>query len=125
MILPFKEQFVEPIKKGVKIHTIREDKHGRWQIGRKIHLATGVRTKNYKLFATAVCTNVDIIKIYFAPMAKLPVIIVNDNKLTLEQMIDLAKNDGFNDLIELVEWFEYKDFEGRIIYWKYSNNIYK
>lgn len=48
MILSFKEQFIPKILDGTKIHTIREDKKNRWEAGKKIHFATGVRTKNYK-----------------------------------------------------------------------------
>ncbi len=47
MVLGFKERFVGRILSGVKIHTIREDGHNRWRVGRRIEFATGVRTKNY------------------------------------------------------------------------------
>jgi len=38
-----------------KIHTIR--KGNRWRAGVKIHFATGVRSKGYRQFAEAVCTD--------------------------------------------------------------------
>jgi len=59
MVLAFKKRFVEPIKKGVKIHTIREDKTNRWKSGMKVHAATGVRTKNYNCFFESVCIKIN------------------------------------------------------------------
>lgn len=58
MILSFKKQFSEPILKGTKIHTIREDKPNRWKPGNKIHFANGVRTQNYNCFKESVCISV-------------------------------------------------------------------
>ncbi|GAF06043.1 hypothetical protein [Saccharicrinis fermentans] len=37
MILLFEKQFIEPIQKGIKIHTLREDIHNRWHQGKLIH----------------------------------------------------------------------------------------
>lgn len=64
MILGFKKQFVPKIKFGTKIHTIREDKHNRWKVGNKMHMAIGVRTKKYKQFCgTLTCIRTQ--KIFF------------------------------------------------------------
>ena len=62
MILGFKKQFCPLILSGAKIHTIREDKYDRWKAGRKIHFATGTRTKEYNQFFSGICKSVqDII----------------------------------------------------------------
>lgn len=58
MILSFKSQFILPIIKGTKIHTVREDPNHRWEAGRKTHMATGVRTKFYNCFREDECTGV-------------------------------------------------------------------
>lgn len=64
MVIGFKEQFVYKILNGTKIHTIREDKHDRWRPGMTMHMATGVRTKNYKQFHEDNCTSVQEISIF-------------------------------------------------------------
>jgi hypothetical protein len=55
MILGFKPQFKEPILKGTKIHTLRDDEQERWRVGMTIHFATGVRTKYYNCFKQDKC----------------------------------------------------------------------
>lgn len=117
MILPFKYQFKQPILDGVKIHSIRADKHSRWKKGRIIHMATGVRTKKYNCFAEKKCTGTQQIKIdtsayymndYFVE--------VDGRKLTLAETQKLAWNDGFDNLIYFYQWFN-ENYEGKIIHW--------
>ncbi len=45
--------------------TIRDDPNNRWQAGRKIHFATGVRTKNYHCFAMGECQSTSELFIHF------------------------------------------------------------
>lgn len=63
MVLGFKPQFVQKILNKSKIHTIREDSNDRWKAGRKIQMATGVRTKNYNKFAETDCISTQKIEI--------------------------------------------------------------
>ena len=130
MILSFKNQFPSKIITGTKIHTIREDKPGRWIPGRKIHFATGVKTKNYRCFYESECKAIQSIKIeyfwseYESSMNDLRVWI--DGRLFYkvegnfiegsEQMEQLAKNDGFDSVDDFFLWFS-KDFTGKIIHW--------
>lgn len=120
MILGFKQQFIEPILKGSKIHTIREDKHNRWKVGKIIHFATGVRTKNYNCFLRALCLRTQIIKITYPVIGTenftLPLVSVDDNLLTISEIHALAVNDGFKNLEEFLTWFN-KPFTGKIIHW--------
>jgi hypothetical protein len=61
MILSFKPQFVGKILSGEKIHTIREDKTGRWKEGMKIHFWCGNPrnpSKNPYQFKEGICTGV-------------------------------------------------------------------
>lgn len=135
MILAFKPQFVEPIIKGSKIHTIREDKTNRWTDGRLIQGATGVRTKKYNQFFEAVCMSTQKIEIIYTKDCKMVKIdgefysiIINDIKYfdTHPEIIRLNRlcvNDGFTDYREFFKWFN-KPYIGKIINWtdhKYNN----
>ena len=138
MILSYKKQF--PWKKptdfkkkilfGIKIHTIREDPHGRWKAEKHIHHAHGVRTKNYDCFLENNCVSVQSIKIEYFFLERrssknqarvfidgeLFYQIDNDYQGGLPKMKRLAKNDGFNSVDDFFEWFD-SDFQGRIIHW--------
>ncbi len=113
MVLGFKQRFVGRILSGVKIHTIREDQNSRWSIGRMIHFATGVRTKNYKQFATGKCVDIKVISI--DPENKK--IRVNCIELTGDEKEFLRINDGFDSMLDFWEWFD-KPLIGRIIYFR-------
>lgn len=117
MVLGFKKQFVDKIRSGTKIHTIREDTKNRWKQGNRIHFATGVRTKNYDCFMHDSCYSVQYIKIKWRgdDMTRVQ-IWINDKLLNLDEKIKLAKNDGFSCLAEFLLWFR-DDFEGKIIHW--------
>jgi len=124
MVLGFKTKtkdgrytnFVEKIAKGEKIHTIREDKHNRWCDGRKIHASVGVRTPKYRCFFVGICHSVQDIEILI--MDKSSLIIIVDKKLLLpKEIAKLIVNDGFNSCKEFMEWFDYKNFTGKIIHW--------
>lgn len=119
MILPFKPQFVPRILSGRKIHTIREDKTNRWKPGNKIQMATGVRTKNYNCFKTAVCISVQTIEIkYFMGCGKFPIIKIDGELLDENFELALFQNDGFDSREDFFSWFD-SDFKGKIIHWTY------
>lgn len=129
MILGFKEQFVEPILSGSKIHTIRRDQHDRWKSDNIIHFATGVRTQKYKQFHESVCISVQSINIYWGSAYEGFISINNeyyesffvvngivrgvDNNDLLK---NLSRNDGFPTIEKFFKWFN-KDYEGKIIHW--------
>lgn len=112
MVLGFKKQFVDKIKNGSKIHTIREDKHKRWKEGNTIHFATGVRTKKYKQFISGMCFGVQ--EIYIDN--EQTVVMVDGRRLTFYEIETLAKNDGFDSVCDFLKWFG-DNFTGRIIHW--------
>jgi hypothetical protein len=124
MILGFKKQFVEPYKSGRKKHTIREDKPNRWRAGRKIQLATGVRSKNYNQYGEEVCKSVQEVWIFNKENYRA---IFVDTKLMFEQndqhtfhpdfMKHFAINDGFDTVAEFWEFFNKREFFGKIIHW--------
>lgn len=117
MILSFKPQFVEKILSGSKIHTIREDKNKRWSIGKKIHSATGVRTKQYNCFHEGQCKGLQEFSIYWRGNNIYPVAVyISRRELNLDETERLAKNDGFDTVDDFYKWFN-KDFKGIIIHW--------
>ncbi|WP_317899443.1 hypothetical protein [Aurantibacillus circumpalustris] len=124
MVIGFNKKFVEPILKGVKVHTIREDKNNRWKAGMLMHMATGVRTKQYKEFAKTLCECTCGIEI--EPQAKTVQLIhsIKESEFLGDNGIKtLAKNDGFNSVEDFWKWFN-KPFVGKLIYWK-RNSIKK
>ena len=146
MILGFKAQFKPLILNGTKIHTIREDKHGRWKKGNKIHFATGVRTRNYKQFKAGVCAAVQPIllvnhgnHVYCRIQTGENAYIHNDciehdntkwhkGYPTTHLLFELCRNDGLT-WGDFKEWFipNHGDkFTGKIIHWtefKYSERL--
>lgn len=121
MILSFKKKFVEPIRLGSKIHTIREDPKARWCAGKLIHMATGVRTKKYNCFRPDVCVSVQAIQIHHhdyrdAGGNYLIKVVVDGKELDDFQLDHIAKNDGFKSLGDFFKFFN-SDFQGKIIHW--------
>jgi len=116
MILTYlKEQFKNKILAGIKIHTIREDKHYRWQPGMIIHhWLHNPRnvSKHPHQFLKNQCTGTQEIWIY--PETKkvyISGVMCSDKELEL-----LAINDGFESVKGFLAWFN-KKFDGKIIHW--------
>ena len=134
MILSFKKQFVSKILNGTKKHTIRKDKNKRWNTGRLIHFATGLRSKHYNQFANGYCKKVDkfeiiythvfytnfIKSIIFINDHKPFIVLINNKPLNIDEVKTLAKNDGFDSIEGFLLWFD-QDFQGRLIHW----NLFK
>ncbi|KKM06294.1 hypothetical protein LCGC14_1745450 [marine sediment metagenome] len=116
MVLGFKKQFPDLIMKEIKIHSIREDTHRRWYKGRKIHFATGSRTKNYNKFRDGECKGVQAVAILWK--SGVPVVYIGEAAFpsTANQVALLAKNDGFESTEDFFKWFN-KEFRGWIIHW--------
>lgn len=136
MILTFKPQFVEPIKAGTKVHTIREDKKGRWKAGMSIHFWQGnPRNVHSKIapyqFGAGTCKKVDDIKLDLLHNA---ITLVNkelNSFLMINDIIDLnmiAENDGFKNWDDMKQWFlnEYPDqsvFKGKLIHFEANTSV--
>lgn len=122
MILSFKKQFVEKIISGSKIHTIRKDPHARWKAGRKIHMATGVRTKNYKCFKEDDCDSIESFDISYIGNLCVRIngivrFIKKENNLyDTEFIMMLTKNDGFDSPEDFLKYF-HSNFHGVIVHW--------
>lgn len=124
MILSFKPQFKQPILDGTKIHTIREDPNRRWLKGRKIQMATGVRTKHYNCFKEAQCTGTQRVFMTYAHNDIIQISINGDELHTYQERLQFALNDGFPDWESFFEWFypickanERDGYSARIIHW--------
>jgi len=129
MILTFKPQFVEPIKAGTKIHTIRTDKKGRWKTGMKIQFWCNnprhILVSPYQ-FQSGICTDVKEIIIDFIHN---DILIINSLKEKntilsgISKLNEFACKDGFEDWESLKRWFffEYGEkhfFGGKLIFFK-------
>jgi len=125
MILGFKKQFKRPILAGTKIHTIREDKTDRWNIGRMIQFATGVRTKKYEQFYEEQCRGIQEIRIAWMEWDTDNVAYIWIDEVCVGSYFrgrstgrckEIAENDGFENVDDFFKWFN-RDFEGKIIHW--------
>jgi len=113
----------------VKVHTIRDDKNNRWKLGTKIHFWLGNprntrgKIKPYQ-FGVGEVSRVETIRMDFAmPEEWQPdvVFIGEDIRLkTEEELNSLAINDGFENWLQMKQWFFNPDgqYFGKIIFWK-------
>ena len=109
-----------------KIHTIREDKTNRWKPGVMIDYFINVRTKNMFRFAPKVpVISTQKLEIIFYSdrevlINDLPLkrkIIIDDKRhLKDYEVIELAKNDGFDSVDDFFNYFN-DDFTGKIVHW--------
>lgn len=118
MILGFKEQFIEKINNGEKIHTIRIDKYNRWEVGMLAQMCVNVRTKNHFQFNEATIQSIQDILI----CQELKSIYIDDKQLTDEKIYDLAVNDGFESIIQFWQFFkknypEHLYLSAKILHW--------
>ena len=105
-----------------KLHTIR--KGNRWKAGDLLHMAYGVRTPNYNQFNKGIpelerVKSVQNISIKWYPGDDIhpngSITVGVDGKI-IDNVNQLAINDGFDDLLCFMKWFS-KDFTGQIIHW--------
>lgn len=114
-----------------KLHTIRAG--NRWKAGDRIHMAYGVRTKNYQCFNEGIpeletVKSVQSIEIIHYTVHMKPLEIMGfkgGSSRFIVMKIDgkyyggyrqVAINDGFEDVDQFYKWFK-KDFSGQILHW--------
>lgn len=124
MILSFKKQFVEPIKTGRKIHTIRKDPSRRWKRGKNIHFSTGVRTKKYECFGNGECKSTQTVFMTYAYNDLIEISIDGAELFDYKERLEFAQNDGFDTWEDFFNWFypiiqadPNKEFSARLIHW--------
>jgi hypothetical protein len=114
-----------------KIHTIREDMNNRWKAGVIIDFFINTRTKNMFRFAPRISVvSTQKINIFWIQDQKgnlthstlVPKrynwvdVIIDGFILEVEQIKELAQNDGFDTVEEFFAYFNH-DFSGKIIHW--------
>lgn len=124
MLIGFKERFVDLILSEKKIHTIRKDESNRYQPGKTLHMATGIRTKKCNIFLIKRIIKTQPLrvvreenKVYF---------FLGDKRVSRTTADRIAKNDGFKNSTELVAWiddFYSLPFDGKLIHW--TKKIYR
>ena len=141
-LLNFKKQFVEPIRDGVKHHTIRATRKYPVKPGDKLYLYCGARHPGaFRILPEpATCTStydvqIRIVFILSASQLKEETVIIDGQKLDVSEMERLAHADGFSDWNQM-RWFWIEthgkakpamgyrysivNFTGQIIHWKES-----
>jgi hypothetical protein len=119
----FQKQFADDVEYGIKLQTIRQK--ARCQTGSALQLYTGMRTKNCRKLADAVCLSVTPVIINSCS------IILNGAQLPIGNALrdelgdcdnDFARKDGFDGFVEMAKWFENRygllPFEGVVIKWR-------
>jgi len=107
-----------------KIHTIREDKKGRWKIGMNIHFKEWTnkpyRSAMYQFAPIVKVKSIQDIEIKWgisnkgmANEDKYVIVKIDGNSFDINELV---KNDGFESNREFFEYFN-KDFKGKIIHW--------
>ena len=88
-----------------KLHTIREDKHNRWHVGVLIHFTVFPRSKRMLRFAPVIpCQSTQRIDIYETGDGT--EIFIDGRCLDENEAELLAKNDGFEDAEDMLNWFD-------------------
>lgn len=107
-----------------KYHSIRSDENDRWKRGREIHMAYGVRTKNYSCFNLIPCTGTQRIFMTYAYNDIIEISVDGHELFGYHERLALARNDGFDSWEEFFEWFypvitNSKDgcFSGKLVHW--------
>ena len=102
-----------------KIHTIREDAKDRWKPGTKIDFFINCRQKTMFRFAPVLpvvsVQKVEIIVDKFEYMNDYQ-IKVDGKLLTIDEKVQLALCDGFENLLHFFMYFN-EDFTGKLIHW--------
>ena len=128
MLLTFSsDDFVQKIKDRTKIHTIRADKHDRWKEGMKIHFWRGnprnVKSHPYA-FGEGVVEKIDTVKFLLPYRGQFPSVKLNGHLQCPSEIVQLAKDDGFDSVNDFFEWFLRSPtsgeniWQGKIIHWE-------
>lgn len=114
----FQRQFIAMVVNGKKPHTIRRRRKNPTKAGDVLMLYTGLRTKKAFKFAQSVCVKVEPVIIY----PTIEKIMRGDDLMSEDEVVALAKADGFQSVAEFFGFFEktYGEYEladFEIIHW--------
>ena len=96
--------FADKVEAGLKTQTIRPERKRPIKVGDRLFLFEGLRTKTCRRLGTGICSEVTDLRISW----------------TAQIFDGFARDDGFRNSAELVEWFEQKyglPFCGVLIKW--------
>lgn len=113
----FDLQFVPKIRDTrTKIHTMRRDEENRLTPGVKIALSCDGL---HLVFDEKVITAVQhiIIHIHILQYVKYLQVFVDGRKMEYREIVELAKNDGFDDVNNFISFFGLGRYEGKLIHW--------
>lgn len=103
----FQPRFVEKILNGEKPHTIRRRRKHPTKVGDLIKMFVGLRTKNCRQFAEAMCVKVEPLIIY--PVKHEVLIEWRESGtfvwMTAKELERLALNDGFGSVRDFFSFF--------------------
>lgn len=121
----FHKRFAELVASGKKRQTIRALRKDRQpQVGDVAHCFTGLRTRNTVKLGCWPIIYSQSIRIYTDTRQ----IILGCQVLEPAHREQLARDDGFADINDMLDWFrtEYggADFEGRLIAWDFDSKRY-
>lgn len=121
----FKSRFADKVRSGKKRQTIRKKRKRRTLVGETVYLYTGMRTKKCERLAVGTVTKVTDILIDVSGTDVF--IVLYDGKaditghiLSVDEMNDLARKDGFDTIQELAKFFRDTHgpvFNGVVIEW--------
>jgi hypothetical protein len=121
----FKVRFADAVATGQKCQTIRKRRRGDRdpKVGDTLYLYTGIRTKRARKLRQAITTRVRPIRIdaRMQEGALQPLVTLDDDVLTIDDVRMLANKDGFRDAREFLSWFEEVHglpFAGILIEWQ-------
>ncbi len=114
----FQPRFADAVERGEKRQTSRrEGKRIHAKPGDKVHLFTGMRTKNCRKLGEAVCCHAERIRI-----EEIGVFGHSGWLMSPETLASFAKADGFNSWDEMRNWFSDTHglpFIGQMIEWEF------
>lgn len=113
----FDLRFVPQIRDtGRKIHTIRRDEENRLMPGVKIALSCDGL---HLVFSDKTITAVQliVIHVHILQYVKYIQVFVDGRKLEYREIVELAKNDGFDDVNDFISFFGLGRYEGKLIHW--------
>lgn len=133
----FKAQFIPLVEKGEKLHTIRGKRKNRPRPGQPFYAYYAMRTKQCRKLLESVITHVQDITIVEACryvhyldgvdvidgrhiILAHPKIAIDGEELAEDEMVALARRDGFADLNAMMMFWplDRLPFSGDLIHWK-------
>lgn len=109
-----------------KIHTMREDKIGKWNEGDQIDpMMVEGTTGLFRFLPPIICKGIQRVKIeYFMGCGNYPNVFIDGQLLSNDEFEQYVINDGFDNPEQFCLYFD-KDWKGKLIHWtnfKYSVN---